>query len=160
MATYNRIDRDEFRQRVKEGMTVKELAQHFNVSISAIAKVKKELGMVRALRSHKEALPWTVAREHDKLAPVLYLRDMSTAIAGDPVPPYRLNTAARWARRIVEAGRDIAYDRERPIPDPETPDGQFCPDGGFYTVEWTGRPEDGHLGGLLARLAARGLGPK
>jgi hypothetical protein len=155
LATYNRIDRAEFKKLAEQGKTIRELAEHFQVSISAVSKVKDELGLSKRYLRHAAALPWPIAPRHNKLAPTHYVRDISTAVMGHPVPLYRLNTAVRWAQRIVEAGRDLAYDRERGLPEEGSPDQEFCPDGGYYTIEWHGDPAASHLGGLLAGLRAR-----
>ena len=117
MANTLRIDRQELRKLTEKGWKNAELAQHFGVSLSAIEKAKREAKLTAKRLEHSQALPWTIAPEHNAQPSASYLRHMSRAIQGDRnLPAPWLNTACNWAQRIVGAGRDIAYDRERGLP--------------------------------------------
>lgn len=104
------IDRDELVRLVAEGRSVQELAAHFGVSESGVLQAKRAAGLARPMLDHSRALPWKLAREHAQSGPATNLRNLSAAIQGRPPAPERLNTALRWAQRLVDSGLDIGYD--------------------------------------------------
>ncbi|MFI9551994.1 hypothetical protein [Nonomuraea endophytica] len=114
------IDRDELARLVAQGLSVAELAGHFGVSESGVLQAKRSAGLVKGLLDHKAALPWKVAREHTQSGPATNLRNLSAAAQGRAPQPERLNTALRWAQRLVDNDLDVAYDpaegfREVPV---------------------------------------------
>ncbi|MFI6502775.1 hypothetical protein [Nonomuraea typhae] len=133
------IDRDELAQLVGRGLSVAELAQHFGVSESGVLQAKRAAGLSRDMLDHKAALPWKVAREHAQSGPATNLRNLSAAAQGRAPQAERLNTALRWAQRLVDNGLDVAYD----------------PAGGFTEVAAAGGYS--HVGTVL-EAARRGMG--
>ncbi|GAA4921458.1 hypothetical protein GCM10023334_025110 [Nonomuraea thailandensis] len=104
------IDREELTRRVAEGMSVQELAAHFGVSESGVLQAKRAAGLARPMLDHSAALPWKLARAHAQSGPATNLRNLSAAAQGKPPAAERLNTALRWAQRLVDAGLDVRYD--------------------------------------------------
>ncbi|GAA2397431.1 hypothetical protein GCM10010404_63940 [Nonomuraea africana] len=106
------IDRAELARLVEAGMSVQALAAHFGVSESGVLQAKRAAGLAKPQMDHSGALPWTLSRAHAQSGPATNLRNLSAAAQGGRVAPERLNTALRWARRLVEQGLDVAYDPE------------------------------------------------
>ncbi|SDJ84502.1 helix-turn-helix domain-containing protein [Nonomuraea jiangxiensis] len=104
------IDRRELARLVAEGMSVQELAAHFGVSESGVLQAKRAAGLARPMLDHSGAVPWKLARAHSQSGPATNLRNLSAAAQGKPPAPERLNTALRWAQRLVDAGLDVRYD--------------------------------------------------
>ncbi|MGW0802746.1 hypothetical protein [Nonomuraea sp. NPDC002799] len=104
------IDRKELARLVSEGMSVQELAVHFGVSESGVLQAKRAAGLAKPMLDHSAAIPWTLAREHSQSGPATNLRNLSAAAQGKPPAAERLNTALRWAQRLVDAGLDVRYD--------------------------------------------------
>ncbi|MEV0314527.1 hypothetical protein [Nonomuraea fuscirosea] len=104
------IDRKELARLVAEGRSVQELAAHFGVSESGVLQAKRAAGLAKPMMDHSAALPWKLAREHSQSGPATNLRNLSAAAQGRPPAAERLNTALRWAERLVEAGLDVGYD--------------------------------------------------
>ncbi|WP_101783450.1 hypothetical protein [Nonomuraea indica] len=104
------IDRDELARLVGAGLSVQALAAHFGVSESGVLQAKRAAGLAKPMLDHSRAVPWKVARAHIQSGPATNLRNLSAAAQGRPPAPERLNTALRWAQRLVDAGLDVAYD--------------------------------------------------
>ncbi|WP_214317392.1 hypothetical protein [Nonomuraea sediminis] len=132
------IDRDELVRLVARGMSVQELAAHFGVSESGVLQAKRAAGLAKPMLDHSAALPWKLTRAHSQSGPATNLRNLSAAAQGKAPAAERLNTALRWARRLVEAGLDVDYD----------------PAGGF--VEVPAAPSGSHIAAVLD-AAERGL---
>ncbi|QYC40869.1 hypothetical protein Nocox_16275 [Nonomuraea coxensis DSM 45129] len=104
------IDREELARLVVQGMSVQELAGHFGVSESGVLQAKRAAGLAKPMMDHSRALPWKLARAHAQSGPATNLRNLSAAAQGRPPAAERLNTALRWAQRLVDAGLDVRYD--------------------------------------------------
>ncbi|MEV0585316.1 helix-turn-helix domain-containing protein [Nonomuraea sp. NPDC050310] len=104
------IDRAELVRLVAEGRTVRELAEHFGVSESGVLQAKRAAGVAKPQLDHSGAIPWKVAREHSQSGPATNLRNLSAIAQGSPPPQVKVNTALRWAQRLVDAGLDVRYD--------------------------------------------------
>ncbi|PZG20062.1 hypothetical protein [Nonomuraea aridisoli] len=132
------IDREELARLVAEGMSVQELAAHFGVSESGVLQAKRAAGLVKPMLDHSAAVPWKLARAHSQSGPATNLRNLSAAAQGKPPAAERLNTALRWAQRLVDSGLDVRYD----------------PGEGFSEVP--APPEGSHVAKVLA-AARKGL---
>ncbi|MEV4219405.1 MULTISPECIES: helix-turn-helix domain-containing protein [unclassified Nonomuraea] len=132
------IDRAELARLVAEGLSVQELAARFGVSESGVLQAKRAAGLAKPMLDHSAALPWKLARAHAQSGPATNLRNLSAAAQGRPPAAERLNTALRWARRLVDAGLDVTYD----------------PAAGF--AETPAAPEGSHVASVLA-AALEGL---
>jgi hypothetical protein len=131
-----RIDREELERLVGAGRTVAELAAHFEVTESGVLQAKRATGLSKPMLDHRRAIPWKLNREHNQTGPATNLRTLSTLAQGGDVPQVKINTALRWANRLVDTGLDITY----------------TPETGFQEIP---APKDGgHLTALLA--AAQG----
>ncbi|MFC4585688.1 hypothetical protein [Sphaerisporangium corydalis] len=106
------IDRDELRRLVGKGRSNAELAAHFGVTESGILQAKRTAGLAKPMLDHGRAIPWKLNRAHNQTGPATNLRNLSAIAQGGDVPPTKVNTALRWARRLVDGGLDIAYDHE------------------------------------------------
>ncbi|TDC00928.1 hypothetical protein E1267_33230 [Nonomuraea longispora] len=104
------IDRGELARLVAEGRSVQELAAHFGVSVSGVLQAKRASGLAKPMLDHSAALPWKLARAHAQSGPATNLRNLSAAAQGKPPASDRLNTALRWAQRLVDEGLDVRYD--------------------------------------------------
>ncbi|MEV1172109.1 hypothetical protein [Nonomuraea sp. NPDC049784] len=104
------IDRRELARLVAEGMSVQELAVHFGVSESGVLQAKRAAGLAKPMLDHSRAVPWKLARVHAQSGPATNLRNLSAAAQGKPPAAERLNTALRWAQRLVDEGLDVRYD--------------------------------------------------
>ncbi len=104
------IDRDELARLVAEGLSVQELAARFGVSESGVLQAKRSAGLAKPMLDHSRAVPWKLARAHTQSGPATNLRNLSAAAQGRPPAAERLNTALRWAQRLVDAGLDVRYD--------------------------------------------------
>lgn len=104
------IDRAELARLVAEGMSVQELAAHFGVSESGVLQAKRAAGLAKPMLDHGAAIPWKLSRAHSQSGPATNLRNLSAAAQGRPPASERLNTALRWAQRLVDAGLDVRYD--------------------------------------------------
>lgn len=127
-----KIDRAELARLVGEGWTVAELAAHFGVSTSGILQAKRAAGLAKPMLDHGRAIPWKLKRAHYQTGPATNLRNLSAVAQGADVPQVKINTAVRWARRLVVGGLDIAYDQEQ----------------GFHEVP--AGPGGGHVAAVLA----------
>ncbi|WP_169945139.1 hypothetical protein [Microbispora sp. H11081] len=108
-----RIDQEELVRLAGEGWTNARLAEHFGVTESGVLQAKRAAGLSKPMTDHSRALPWKLRREHSQSGPATNLRNLSAAAQGRRVPVDKLNTALRWASRLVDNGLDIAYDPER-----------------------------------------------
>ncbi|GIH68357.1 hypothetical protein Mth01_06100 [Sphaerimonospora thailandensis] len=118
-----------------EGWSNARLAAHFGVTESGILQAKRATGLSKPMTDHSRALPWTLRREHSQSGPATNLRNLSAATQGRTVPKDKLNTALRWANRLVGNGLDITYD----------------PEHGFLEVPAEG---SSHIGRVLAEARA------
>ncbi|MEV4454590.1 hypothetical protein [Microbispora sp. NPDC049633] len=108
-----RIDQEELVRLAGEGWTNARLAEHFGVTESGVLQAKRAAGLSKPMTDHSRALPWKLRREHSQSGPATNLRNLSAASQGRRVPKDKLNTALRWASRLVDNGLDIAYDPEQ-----------------------------------------------
>jgi hypothetical protein len=104
-----RIDREELERLVRAGRTVAELAAHFGVTESGVLQAKRAAGLSKPMLDHRRAIPWKLNREHVQTGPATNLRTLSTLAQGGDVPQVKVNTALRWANRLVGNGLDVAY---------------------------------------------------
>ncbi|MBB4941764.1 hypothetical protein FHR32_006141 [Streptosporangium album] len=107
------IDQDELRRLVREGLSNAELAMRFGVSESGILQAKRAAGLSKPMLDHSRALPWKLDRSHGQSGPATNLRNLSSVAQGRSIPAEKLNTALRWADRLVSGGLDIAYEPGR-----------------------------------------------
>ncbi|WP_433496840.1 hypothetical protein ACQP1K_17820 [Sphaerimonospora sp. CA-214678] len=128
-----RIDHEELARLAAEGWSNAELAAHFGVTESGVLQAKRAAGLSRPMTDHSRALPWKLRREHSQTGPATNLRNLSAAAQGRRVTKEKLNTALRWANRLVDDGLDIAYD----------------PEHGFQEVPAAG---SSHIGRVLAEV--------
>ena len=108
-----RIDQEELARLAGEGWTNARLAEHFGVTESGILQAKRAAGLSKPMTDHSRALPWKLRREHSQSGPATNLRNLSAVSQGRRISRDKLNTALRWANRLVDNGLDIAYDPER-----------------------------------------------
>nr|WP_260408006.1 hypothetical protein [Planomonospora venezuelensis] len=94
-------------------MSNAELAARFGVSESGILQAKRAAGLSKPMLDHSRAIPWKLDRAHSQSGPATNLRNLSSVAQGRAIPAEKLNTALRWAGRLVAAGLDIAYDSGR-----------------------------------------------
>lgn len=130
-----RIDHEELARLAAEGWSNARLAAHFGVTESGVLQAKRAAGLSKPMTDHSRALPWKLRREHSQTGPATNLRNLSAAAQGRTVPKDKLNTALRWANRLVDGGLDIAYD----------------PEHGFQEVPAEG---SSHIGRVLAEVQA------
>lgn len=107
------IDPLELRRMVEAGHTYKDIAKHFNVTVSGVQQAAERAGLTRKALSHKEFIPWVVAPEHRHSGPATNLRNLSMVAQGRDIPLAKLNTSLRWATRLLDNNLDIGYDRTR-----------------------------------------------
>ncbi|NAS21029.1 hypothetical protein GT755_04930 [Herbidospora sp. NEAU-GS84] len=107
------VDHEELARLSARGWSNADLAAHFGVTESGILQAKRSAGLSKPMTDHSAALPWKLARSHSQSGPATNLRNLSAAAQGRPVPKEKINTALRWARRLVDNGLDIAYDPEQ-----------------------------------------------
>ncbi|MEU9834706.1 hypothetical protein AB0D67_24510 [Streptosporangium sp. NPDC048047] len=104
------IDQRELRRLVAEGLSNAELASRFGVSESGILQAKRAAGLSKPMLDHSRAIPWKLDRAHGQSGPATNLRNLSSVAQGRTIPAEKLNTALRWADRLVASGLDIAYE--------------------------------------------------
>jgi hypothetical protein len=107
------IDHEELRRLAGRGLSNAELAARFGVSESGVLQAKRAAGLSKPMLDHSWAIPWKLDRAHNQSGPATNLRNLSSVAQGRAIPGEKLNTALRWADRLVAAGLDIAYDVER-----------------------------------------------
>lgn len=148
MARRRKIEPEEALKLKQQGKTYKEIAEIAGMSVSGVQQIFQAMGRVEKQRNHKDALPWTIAREHVNSGVASYLRRLSTLAQGGDLAEgekpneWVTNTVLSWANDILDRGMDVDYDREQPP-------SEFCSVGGFFL-----RPEDPdhpHLRKLVAR---------
>lgn len=118
-----RIDHEELARLTAEGWSNARLAAHFGVTESGVLQAKRAAGLTKPMTDHSRALPWKLRREHNQTGPATNLRNLSAVAQGRMIPKEKLNTALRWANRLVDNDLDITYDpehgfREVPAKDP------------------------------------------
>ncbi|WP_248964550.1 hypothetical protein [Sphaerisporangium perillae] len=106
------IDREELRRLVAAGWSNAELAAHFEVTESGILQAKRAAGLAKPMLDHSRAIPWKLNRVHNQTGPATNLRNLSAIAQGGNVPQAKINTALRWARKLVDGGLDISYSPE------------------------------------------------
>ncbi|GHH69196.1 hypothetical protein GCM10017673_19290 [Streptosporangium violaceochromogenes] len=106
------IDQEELRRLAGQGWSNAELAARFGVSESGILQAKRAAGLSRPMLDHSRAIPWKLRRAHNQSGPATNLRNLSSVAQGRAIPSEKLNTALRWAERLVSGGLDVAYDPE------------------------------------------------
>jgi hypothetical protein len=104
------VDHEELGRLVAEGWSNTELAARFGVTESGILQAKRAAGLSKPMTDHSRALPWKLSRVHNQTGPATNLRNLSAVAQGRSIPRAKLNTALRWADRLVDAGLDVAYD--------------------------------------------------
>ncbi|MGV9777667.1 hypothetical protein [Streptosporangium sp. NPDC003464] len=107
------IDQDELRRLVRQGLSNAELAARFGVSESGILQAKRAAGLSKPMLDHSRAIPWKLDRSHSQSGPATNLRNLSSVAQGRAIPSEKLNTALRWADRLVADGLDVAYEPDR-----------------------------------------------
>lgn len=107
-----RIDRAELARLVTDGWSVQRIAEHFGVSESGVLQAKRATGLAKPMLDHSGAIPWKLSREHTQSGPATNLRNLSALAQGRELSPEKVNTALRWAQRLVDGGLDISYSPE------------------------------------------------
>ncbi|GIH95101.1 hypothetical protein ACFFMN_17455 [Planobispora siamensis] len=107
------IDQEELRRLAGQGLSNAELAARFGVSESGILQAKRAAGLSKPMLDHSRAIPWKLDRAHNQSGPATNLRNLSAVAQGRTIPSEKLNTALRWAERLVASGADISYDPEQ-----------------------------------------------
>jgi len=107
-----RIDKDELRRLTAEGWSNARIAEYFGVTESGVLQAKRAAGLSKPMTDHSRALPWKLKREHSQSGPATNLRNLSAVAQGRTIPKEKLNTALRWADRLVSNDLDITYDPE------------------------------------------------
>ncbi|GAA3032122.1 hypothetical protein [Streptosporangium longisporum] len=107
------IDPEELRRLAGTGLSNAELAARFGVSESGILQAKRAAGLSKPMLDHSRALPWKLDRSHNQSGPATNLRNLSAVAQGRVIPAEKLNTALRWAGRLVESGLDVSYEPGR-----------------------------------------------
>ena len=120
------IDHEELRRLAGRGLTNAELAARFGVSESGILQAKRAAGLSKPMLDHSWAIPWKLNRAHNQSGPATNLRNLSSVAQGRAIPAEKLNTALRWAHRLVSGELDIAYEPERGFFEiPASPEGSL-----------------------------------
>ncbi|MEU4534261.1 hypothetical protein AB0G15_05255 [Streptosporangium sp. NPDC023825] len=107
------IDQEELRRLAGQGLSNAELAARFGVSESGILQAKRAAGLSKPMLDHSRAIPWKLDRAHNQSGPATNLRNLSSVAQGRAIPAEKLNTALRWAGRLVASGMDISYEPGR-----------------------------------------------
>jgi len=107
------IDQEELRRLAGQGLSNAELAARFGVSESGILQAKRAAGLSKPMLDHSRAIPWKLDRAHNQSGPATNLRNLSSVAQGRVIPAEKLNTALRWAGRLVASGMDISYEPGR-----------------------------------------------
>ncbi|WP_440070045.1 hypothetical protein [Streptosporangium sp. OZ121] len=107
------IDQEELRRLAGQGLSNAELAARFGVSESGILQAKRAAGLSKPMLDHSRAIPWKLDRAHNQSGPATNLRNLSSVAQGRAIPAEKLNTALRWAGRLVASGMDISYEAGR-----------------------------------------------
>lgn len=107
------IDQEELRRLAGQGLSNAELAARFGVSESGILQAKRAAGLSKPMLDHSQAIPWKLDRAHNQSGPATNLRNLSSVAQGRAIPTEKLNTALRWAGRLVAAGLDVSYESGR-----------------------------------------------
>ncbi|WP_433256049.1 hypothetical protein ACQPYK_16190 [Streptosporangium sp. CA-135522] len=118
------IDHDELRRLAREGLSNVELAARFGVSESGILQAKRAAGLSKPMLDHSRAIPWKLDRSHSQSGPATNLRNLSSVAQGRAIPAEKLNTALRWAGRLVNDGLDVAYEPGRGFLEVPAPPGR------------------------------------
>lgn len=119
-----KIDEEELRKLLRQGKTYPEIARIYGMSVGGVQQAVERIGYTRTNLSHSKFVPWRVTKEHNHTAPITNLRSLSKVAQGLKVPLTKLNTAIRWASRLVDSNLDIDYSREsgffeKPAQEPE-----------------------------------------
>ena len=149
------------RLRDVENMTYAEIAEKHGMTTSGVQQIFRRMGKVQTYASHKDVLPWTIAKKHSDQMVAYYLRRLSRLAQGLPLDSESevvnrelTHHVIKWANSLLDEELDIDYDRDRGP-------SEFSPQGGFYTKK--ADPEDWHLSKVMARVRAamtRNLGHK
>ncbi|MGC5012961.1 hypothetical protein ACLQ2R_19535 [Streptosporangium sp. DT93] len=107
------IDPEELRRLAGQGLSNAELASRFGVSESGILQAKRAAGLSKPMLDHSRAVPWKLDRPHNQTGPATNLRNLSAVAQGRAIPAEKLNTALRWATRLVVGGLDVSYEPGR-----------------------------------------------
>ncbi|MEU8382950.1 hypothetical protein [Streptosporangium sp. NPDC048865] len=107
------IDQEELRRLAGQGLSNAELAARFGVSESGILQAKRAAGLSKPMLDHSRAIPWKLDRAHNQSGPATNLRNLSSVAQGRTIPAEKLNTALRWAGRLVASGMDVSYEPGR-----------------------------------------------
>jgi hypothetical protein len=105
-----RVDHEELGRLAAQGWSNAELAAHFGVTESGVLQAKRAAGLSKPMTDHSGALPWKLNRAHSQSGPATNLRNLSAVAQGRTIPKDKLNTALRWADRLVANGLDVTYD--------------------------------------------------
>ncbi|MCT9930440.1 hypothetical protein N5079_09450 [Planotetraspora sp. A-T 1434] len=108
-----RVDQEELGRLTAEGWSNAQLAAHFGVTESGILQAKRAAGLSKQMTDHSRALPWKLRREHGQTGPATNLRNLSAVAQGRTITKEKLNTAIRWAGRLVDNSLDITYDPDQ-----------------------------------------------
>jgi hypothetical protein len=106
------MDPLELRKMLEAGKGYREIAEHFNVTVGGVQQAVERLGRQKKYLRHDKFVPWQLAREHGQSGPVTSLRNLSKVAQGQPIPLTKLNSALRWATRLMEAHMDIDYSKD------------------------------------------------
>jgi hypothetical protein len=148
VARHPKIEPEEALKLRQKGMTYAEIAEESGLTVSGVQQLFRVMGRVSAQTTHKDAVPWTLAKNHRSGKVAVYLRRLDSIAQGkrlakgDKPNEWAINGVLRWANGLVDQGMDVSYDRE-------TPPSEFSPQGGFFLISED--PETSHVRGLLAR---------
>jgi transcriptional regulator with XRE-family HTH domain len=152
MARHRKIEPEEALKLREKGWTYAQIAEHAGLSVSGVQQIFQSINRVEKRSSHKEALPWTLAKEHSASVVATYLRRLSKIgkgerlQRGDKPNEWAINGVLTWANAILDQGMDVDYDREQPP-------SEFCSTGGFFLRSED--PENPHLRPLVAKAEAK-----
>lgn len=99
---------------VRQGWTYNDIAAAWDVGPQAVYRQMQRAGKAKTRPDYSHIIPWRVATQHNKAAPIRYLRMLGRRQAGETLTPAESRRLDKWLAELREAGVVVAYERDYP----------------------------------------------
>lgn len=118
----------------EQGLRLKDIAEQYQVSVSAVQKALRRAGLVDEQISYRTVVPWSVKTRYADTAVMHNLRALAKMRQGVAVPELEERRCRDWLERMEECNVVLDYH-------PDAPGNDASSIGGFFYRTRT--PEDG-----------------
>ncbi|XKH58335.1 hypothetical protein LG293_17060 (plasmid) [Citricoccus nitrophenolicus] len=109
----------------REGMTLRQVGEHFDVTPSAVWHKLNAAGDIPTARTVDEMTGWRISKHHRNCGAMRHLMNHNRLMMGKEVEPKRILALRDWVEDMLGAGVVVDYH-------PDAPANDASRTGGFY----------------------------